>query len=470
MNSSMRWLRNQPLKIRLTLWHAAISSLILIILTVFVFEEVEHRLRAEIDKQLRNDFDFVVAELEERKEELREGRLLSAQGEKDYHKPAAWFEVWSLSGDRLLHQWPSHETVPWFILEPPKFQGARFWTMKVKKDFYLRIMEHPARIAGKAVVIRVFGDISSIHHTLGEIAVVLSIAAPMAVLLAALGGFFIAGRSLAPVGEMAGQARMITAESLNERLPVNNPNDELGQLAQVFNNSIERLDASFAELKRFTADASHELRTPLTALRSVGEVGLRGPDDSEALRETISSMLEEAQHLNDLIDSLLLLCRADSGETKPNLQSVELGGVLKRIVSNLEILAQEKQQSFKVEITKSITVQADPVLLHHAVMNILHNAIRYSRVGSVIQVRITQSPPGAGIEIEDKGPGISKEHQEKIFERFYRVDKARSRSEGGSGLGLAIAKWSVEQQGGKIELRSEPGKGSLFRIFFPDQT
>jgi signal transduction histidine kinase len=187
--------------------------------------------------------------------------------------------------------------------------GARFYTVALENKLPVRVIERPARLEQQNVIVRVFRDESGLHRTLREILVGFALGVPLAALLSALGGYLMAGRTLAPLGAMAEQARRITSESLSQRLPNPNPHDELGQLAAVFNQTLQRLRDSFDALKRFTADASHELRTPLTALCTVGEVGLREADDPGALRETISSMLEEAQRLKDLADSLLLLAR-----------------------------------------------------------------------------------------------------------------------------------------------------------------
>ena len=267
---------------------------------------------------------------------------------------------------------------------------------------------------------------------------------------------------------MAARAQQITAESLGGRLPVANPHDELGKLALVFNATLSRLESSFSELRRFTADASHELRTPLTALQAVGEAALRSNDgDMKSLREALSSMLEETRRLSDLVDSLLLLARADTGAALPSLQEVELEALVREVRETLLVLAEEKRQLIEVQAEK-LLVRADRELLRLALLNLVDNAIRYSPKGSSIRLRVRRTENRAVVEVIDQGPGIAREHQQKIFERFYRIDKARSRASGGAGLGLSITRWAIERQGGRIELESESGQGSLFRIVMPD--
>jgi len=302
---------------------------------------------------------------------------------------------------------------------------------------------------------------------MAELGAVLAFGLPLAVALSAAGGYLIAHRSLSPMSQIAARALQITAESLGGRLPVPNPHDELGQLATVFNATLARLENSFAELRRFTADASHELRTPLTALRAVGEAALR-PDagDPKSLREALSSMLEETRRLSDLVDALLLLARADTSRVSPSLDQVDLTGLVNEVRETLLVLAEEKNQQIEI-IAEQLTIRADRELLRLALLNLVHNAIRYSAEWLMISLRVRRQEANAVVEVIDQGPGIAPDHRQKIFERFYRVDKARSRASGGAGLGLAIARWAIERQGGHVELESEPGRGSLFRIVMP---
>jgi heavy metal sensor kinase len=266
---------------------------------------------------------------------------------------------------------------------------------------------------------------------------------------------------------MVERARSINAEQLNARLPVENPDDELGRLASVFNDTFARLEASFERMRHFTADASHELRTPLTAIRSVGEVGLRVRREESAYREIIGSMLEEADRLALMVDRLLMLSRADSGDAKLAIDVVDLGALAGEVAEQLSVLAEEKHQSIKVHCDPVANWVGDRVVLRQALMNLVDNAIKYSPDGGSIEVHVWQSPDGVAIDVSDTGPGIPEELQARIFDRFYRVDKARSRGNGGTGLGLAIAKWAVEVNGGHLTIEPSNGAGSRFRISLP---
>jgi P-type Mg2+ transporter len=282
----------------------------------------------------------------------------------------------------------------------------------------------------------------------------------------AAAGYFVAGRALAPLKVLAERARRLSARSLSERLPVINASDELGQLAGVFNEMLERLEDSFSELKRFTADASHELRTPLTAIRAVGEVGLR-QGDTPGLRDAVGSMLEEAARLNQLIDRLLLLAQADDDIAPVRLEAAPIRDVVAQVTDLLSVVAEEKGQSFDVGEVQDVFAVMDSELLRLALMNLVQNAIRYSPPAKPIRLRAAASGAQAIIEVADEGPGISRQHHAKIFERFYRVDRARSRPQGGSGLGLAIVRWAAERMNGSVEIESESGRGSIFRLRLP---
>jgi signal transduction histidine kinase len=275
--------------------------------------------------------------------------------------------------------------------------------------------------------------------------------------------WFITGRALTPLKEMAARLRRLSVDNLEERLPVENPRDELGELAAGFNDALEQLQNSFAALDRLTADVSHELRTPLTAMRAVSEVALRERNPA-VLHDAVGSMLEEIGRMNQLLDRLLLLTRPGDDAMPVSLEASPVRKTLLEVSDALGLLAEDKRQSLLVDCPDHLLAVFDPALLRLALMNLVQNAIRYSPPGKIIYVRATAGDGAVVIEVADEGPGIAPEHQQKIFERFYRVDKARSRAEGGVGLGLAIVKWSVERMGGAVELASEPGRGSVFRL------
>lgn len=426
-----------------------------------------HSLSTELDRQLEEDFEIAEAMLGR----TAEGRIRWRANEnfkgKNHNTDDDWVEVWSPKGTLLYRNGSlkSRSGDPVSAAYPPHQYGHKSVTLS--SDVHVRVLDGPYSIDGLPVVIRVARSETALRAELGELLLVLGVGLPLAVGIAGFGGYGLARRALAPVGRMADQARMITAERLSDRLPVVNPDDELGHLAKVFNETFARLEQSFAQLHRFTADAAHELRTPLTVLRSVGEVGLREHRAEDAYRELIGSMLEEGDRLGHLVESLLLLSRADVGQVKLTFERVDLAALACEVIAHMGVLAEEKGQFMTQESSRAVYATVDRFVLRQAVINLVDNAIKYSPEGGRILVVVQDHPLGSTLEVSDTGPGIEGEHQERIFDRFYRVDRARSREFGGTGLGLSIARWAVEANGGRLELARREGQGSLFRITLP---
>ncbi len=279
-------------------------------------------------------------------------------------------------------------------------------------------------------------------------------------------GYVLAGWALAPVRETIELARRFSSQPGGKQIAVTNPHDEIGELEIFLNELLRRLEGSFVELDRLAADVSHELRTPLTAMRSVGEVALRERNPA-VLYDAVGSMLEEVRRMNQLIDRLLLLTRGDSDQWPVRPKAGPVRHVLMEVSETLGMVATDKQQPLQIDCAENLSAIFDPALLRLALMNLTQNAIRYSPPGKPIHLHALAEAGMVVVEVADEGPGIAPEHQHKIFQRFYRVDEARSRAEGGVGLGLAIVKWAVERTGGTVELKSEIGRGSVFRLRLP---
>jgi heavy metal sensor kinase len=286
---------------------------------------------------------------------------------------------------------------------------------------------------------------------------------PVAIAVAGLGGYALARRALAPIERMTEHARTITADRLGDRLPVHNPDDEMGRLAVVFNETLGRLEESFEQMRRFTADVSHELRTPLTALRSVGEVGLRGERDVVAYRAVIGSMLEEADRLATLVDRLLTLSRAVARQQAVELEAVDLADLAENVAAHLGVLAEEKRQALVVERQGAPSAQADRMGLRQALINLVDNAIKFTPAGGRIRIVVFETPSHAVVQVIDSGPGIPDPARGRIFDRFYRAGAEA----GGSGLGLSIARGAVEASGGHLTLERTGPDGSTFRVAMP---
>jgi len=417
---------------RLTLWHAAVLAIIVCLFSAGTLLFVRVRLYRALDEQIAQDLATIEKVYREETGDL---------GELDHRMGLTLFEV--AEGPTVIYR-----TASW---PPPTTKPYRMRT----------ITDATHRVS-------VARDETSVRQTLWTLTTVFALGIPCALGLAVAGGYILAGRVLAPVGAMAETARRITAESLSARLPADNPRDEFGRLAGVFNETLSRLEAAFEQLRRFTADASHELRTPLTSLRSIGEVALHRSLTIQEYRDVVASMLEEVDRLTRLVENLLLLTRAEAGRIPMTRTVVNLSELVANIADNLRVLADEKDQAWSVDAAEPVTAACDAGILRQGVTNLVYNAIKYTPDKGVIRIATRRDPAGdAVIEVQDTGPGIAAAHRERIFERFYRVDDARSRESGGVGLGLAIARWAVEANAGRIELESDEGRGTLFRIVLP---
>ena len=304
-----------------------------------------------------------------------------------------------------------------------------------------------------------------------------SVAVPVALLLAGLGGYFLARKSLAPVVTMGEQAARIGASNLNERLPVP-ASQELGSLALSFNDLLARLDESFAQQKRFMADASHELRTPVAVVCGESEVALsqdtRTASEQE-YRESLAIVNDEGQRLTRMVEDLFTLARADAGEYPLVLTDFYLDESMNECVRSVRSLAAQKDLEISYQPpAKEIAFRGDEPLVRRMVLNLLHNAIKYTPQGGQVRVGVKENRGHSEVVISDTGPGIPREAQPHVFDRFFRVDKARSRDESlngsGAGLGLSIAKWVAELHGGSIVLDGSAGPGATFVISLPNRT
>jgi heavy metal sensor kinase len=294
---------------------------------------------------------------------------------------------------------------------------------------------------------------------------------PAALLLASAGGYFLAWKSLAPVADMARQARGMGAARLSDRLEVFNPRDELGALALSFNELLDRLEKSFEQQRRFVADASHELRTPVAILQGETEVTLSRPDRTpEEYRETLGILRDESQRLAHIIEDLFTLTRADAGQYPLQLHELYLDELATDVLRRTRSLAISKGIALTSTIEPELSLHADEDLLRRMLLNLLDNAIKYTPAGGNVNVECRREGNEYLLRVTDTGTGIPAELQSRIFERFFRADKARSRAEGdtgGAGLGLAIALWIAEAHRGRLELTRSDTAGSSFTVNIP---
>jgi heavy metal sensor kinase len=290
---------------------------------------------------------------------------------------------------------------------------------------------------------------------------------PAMLLMAGFAGDLLARKSLAPIAEMTARAERISAENLHERLPVKNRNDELGKLARVFNDLLARIESSFDGMRRFTADASHELRTPLAIIRGEADVALSQDRAPGEYRETLAIIQDEARLLSGTVEDMLALARADAGQRRLKLEEFYFNDLIEECVRSARALALNKNITLDFESSDDTAFRGDEDLLRRMAINLLDNAIKYTPDGGSVLVKLWREDGRINLRVTDSGIGIPAEASARVFERFYRVDKARSRAEGGSGLGLLIVKWIAEAHHGSVSLESAPERGSSFTVLMP---
>jgi heavy metal sensor kinase len=301
---------------------------------------------------------------------------------------------------------------------------------------------------------------------------ILAYVVPIALVLAGIGGWFLARQSLSPVVAMAARARRLGAENLSGRLPVANPRDELGRLAETFNDLLGRLEASLNQQRQFMADASHELRTPVTTARTAASVALHRPHrDEREYREALAIVEEQAARLSRIVEDMFTLARADAGNYPIRRTPIYLDEVVDDVVRAARVLASAKQVAIEAETIPSAGFTGDEDLLRRLFVNLLDNAVRYAPAGSSVRIDLRKSSTGYDLSISDSGPGIPEHAQPHIFERFYRGDASRARGtqpDGGAGLGLALARWIANVHGGDVTLARSSEHGTTFAVFLPD--
>jgi two-component system OmpR family sensor kinase len=292
--------------------------------------------------------------------------------------------------------------------------------------------------------------------------------APLALLISIIGGWFLAHKSLRPVDELTNAAKEITAQNLTRRLPTHRVNDELGRLTEQFNDMIGRLQASFSQIQQFSEDASHELRTPLTIMRGEIEVAMRSQRLSKQARELLISIHDELVRLSSIVESLMILVKSDTGRLVFDMKPLALHELLGQLFQEFKVIAENKKIKMKFSQLKPIYLKGDAGRLKQLFLNLIDNAVKYTNAKGHVEITLTTETEQAAIQIKDTGLGIPKKDIDKIFERFYRVEREASIDDsGGSGLGLSIAKWIAEAHHGSIEVKSKEGKGSIFTVFLP---
>jgi heavy metal sensor kinase len=470
-------------KIRLTFWYVGVLALILILFaaaTYFLFDSV---LRYQTDStlaEIATSFENTAyRELED--EDIKNNKEKVGDAIRDATVEVSFknYKLFVFSSDKTLlsetettkldTDIPSETAQKW--LAGFTQNGSASMNDYTNNDETFRVYYHSFKINEKDFYLLVVHPLEESEDLLEKVRYAFLITVPLALIFASLGGYLLVRKSLAPIAEMSEKAEEITARNLHERLPVENEEDELGRLARTFNRLLARLNLSFEQQQRFMADASHELRTPVSIVRGEAEVSLTKDNrKSSEYRETIEIMQKEAERMSRIIEDLFTLARADAGENPLQKHSIYLEDILNDTVKAFRSIASKRGIDLSLETKNEMPMKADEQMLKRLFANLIDNAIKHTKT----KVNIIASLENGTYKIDfsDDGEGIAVEDQTQIFERFYRVDKARSRQKeatvgSGAGLGLSISKWISEIHNGTLELTKSDLHGSVFSVTFP---
>ncbi len=457
------------IKFRFTIWYLLVLAVLLITLSAGVYFSLSRSLYRSLDRALELR-STQLRSIPEILESIRQGEFQEQLGEI--------IILYFYSGNQLVEVSApgisislTHEFISEAIAGSSSFdttqtaEGERVRFLVVPIN--LSILGPPPGIQPAALVIA--RSTRQIDQALAGLARTLIIIVPLALALAAGGGIFLARRALKPVEKIAQTAREIGEGDLSQRINVNTK-DELGRLAATLNEMIGRLEKAFQRQKQFTSDASHELRAPLAVIEAESTLALQQERPSSDYQRSLEIISQESRQMSSLVDQLLTLARADAGKEQWNFAEVDLAKLISNLSIDVEVLCQEKGLSFQLGQTQDLVVKGDEARLRELFMNLLDNAIRYTPAPGTVSISFRREGQMAVIAITDTGIGIPAEDMPFIFERFYRVNKSRSRAEGGTGLGLAISRHIAEAHRGKIEAESRVGAGSIFSVWLPLQS
>jgi heavy metal sensor kinase len=479
----------RSLRAQLALWHGGLLALTLILLASLVYIVLRHVLSSLADATLQDDADKMarnVAAALYQAETLAPTRTLSVD-ERDRIDDAAalrvivedagsWGRLVQIDNPRGLPIAFSDALRSKHFPDQPETRNrilshqarVTFDTLTESGPYPMRVVTIPVEMGSRIpYLVRVGAPAEGVDEAIHRVSALLLVLTPSVFIIALAGGWILVGRALKPVDEMTRAALSIESRRLDVRLVPPRTDNEIGRLASALNEMIARLDRSFRQTERFTADASHELKTPLTTIRGEAEVALMGELRPEQARATLHSIIEETERLSEIVNNLLLLSRADADQVRLKHEPISLDQVAMQAYETTERLAHRKNISLDIAAMEEITLVGDSLWLHQLITNLLHNAINYTPEGGDVTLSLTRDGDHAVLKVWDTGPGIPPEHLPHIFDRFYRVDSGRSRDQGGSGLGLNIARWVVESHGGTLTAESTPGEGATFTARLP---
>ncbi len=466
----------RSIRFRMALWYAALLAGALALFGAATYLGLQRYLQKSLEesliKQARSIGDVLLVNINQSGEDYVDNEIT------EHYSPeinGRFIRVTRANGRQIYVSGPPKEgTFDPALVAAPRLPVTREFTREVEISDGHELLLHglPYRAGdGAQFLIEVAAPYNQIESVLRGLLLTFALGLPLIVALAIGGGYLLMRGALRPVDEIRQKAAQITSRNLSERLPVVHTGDELERLATDLNRMIARLEESFQQINRFSADASHELRTPLTVLQGELEaIAQKGQNLPEDVRDTIGSALEETQRLAKIVENLLAISRLEAGEARVQPVRLDFADLARTTADQMKLLAEEKRISLTSDGADPVEVEADPSRLKQVVVNLLDNAIKYTPEGGNVSISVTRRDHRAVLEVADTGLGISANDLPHIFDRFYRADKARSRQMGGTGLGLSIVRSICQAHGGQVTVNSAEGRGSRFRVELPLST
>ena len=453
------------IRVRLTLMYFAVLALSFVAFFWICDVGFQHSIETTVNEASRTNVELIKRLVADK---AAEGDAEVSRELEDLAKlwaSGALFQVadsdghWLYRSKQFLNERPALPSAP--------AQGLRFVTTNLDFNQY-RVALERTEARGKVFEIHAAVPTEPFDQALDRFRVIEKGALPLVVSIASLLGYWLSGRSLAPVSRITRTAEEIGIENLSRRLDVPRPRDELRRLTETLNAMLGRIETSFRRVTQFTADASHDLRTPVAVIRTTAEIALRKSRSDEEYREALSRILDTSIETSGLLENLLMLARADAGAAELEMHPLDLGNHVKKAREQGAILAATKSLNFTSQVPDAaVMVRADAIAIDRLLLILVDNAVKYTPFGGCCEIALTTSETEAHISVKDTGVGIEAAELESIFERFHRADKVRSRETAGAGLGLAIARWIASVHGGSITAESTAGAGSVFHVRLP---
>ena len=465
----------KTIKFRMTLWYVVILGIILSSFSFFLYFTLADSLYKGVDNKIRTMAEIVASSA---RGPFEAGTSIAdldqVMTERFGVKPLGRFiQILDESGrvgDRSTNLRDIQIPISIKALKAASKGAMTFETVQVMGRYPLRVVTMPITENGRMMgIVQVGSSLEGVEDALHQLLLILLIAVPAALLIASAGGLFLANKALRPVDAITQIARRIGSGDLSQRIRIKRANDELGRLASTFNEMIAKLEKSFRQVKRFTADASHELKTPLTILRGEVEVGLKKKRGLKEYQRILASNLEEISRMSRIVEDLLTLSRADMGELTMEREEIELSALAREVWEDLQMLAKKKRVQLKFMDNGFTRVEGDSLFLRQLILNITENGLKYTPAGGEVALKVKGDRDQGVVRllVSDTGVGIPQKDLKRVFDRFFRVDTARSRETGGTGLGLSICQWIAHAHEGQIAVESTVGKGSTFTVTLP---